>query len=234
MTDKSQQEMRIDLHVHTRYSFDSQIRVEDLVGMAEALDVPLVSITDHDTVEGCRELRNSWPRVPLLPGIELSYEEGDFLFFCLDVERLEHIEKRNHRSILEIAPRDDLAVVWAHPLSHRFGDEGGRYSSGEALKEVMKRIDGLEVFNGKMLTHVVLGFEPRSYTDRLRRLAEEYGKAQVGGSDCHQHFRFMKCWTRVPTEFANPGGVVRAIKERITVPDSDSSHYEYLAGYASR
>lgn len=232
--DQKMKRLRVDLHVHTRYSFDSQIRVEDLVGMAEALELPLVSITDHDSVEGCRELRKHWPHVPLLPGMELSYAEGDFLLFCLDIERLMYIEKRNHRSILEITPGEDLAVVWAHPLSHRFGDAEGRYSTGEMLRDVMERIDGLEVMNGKMLTHVVLGFEPRTYTDRLSRLAGEHGKALVGGSDCHQHFRFMKCWTNVPTKFATPEGVINAIKKRLTAPEADVSHYDHLASYASR
>ena len=234
MTVRTQHTERVDLHVHTRHSFDSMIRVEDLVRMAEELKVPLIAITDHDTAAGCRELEERWPGFSLLPGMEISLAEGDFLFFGLDIDQLESIERRSLSSIQEFAPREDIAVVWAHPLSYRFGDAVGPFSSGDALERVMERIDGIEVMNGKMLTHVVLGFEPKNYADRLRRLAEEYGKAGVGGSDCHQHFRFMKCRTKIPAEYASPEGVIRAIKKRITVPESDSLHYEQLASYASR
>jgi 3',5'-nucleoside bisphosphate phosphatase len=69
----------IDLHTHTLRS-DGLLTPEALATQAAAVGVRLLSITDHDTLAGVRELRRSGT-VPagleLLPGVELNAVAGE-------------------------------------------------------------------------------------------------------------------------------------------------------------
>jgi predicted metal-dependent phosphoesterase TrpH len=64
----------LDLHAHTCRS-DGILTPSDLVASAAAVGVRLLAITDHDTLAGVRELRDSGavpPGLEILPGIELN------------------------------------------------------------------------------------------------------------------------------------------------------------------
>ncbi|MGO9179193.1 MAG: PHP domain-containing protein [Candidatus Limnocylindrales bacterium] len=65
---------RIDLHCHTARS-DGVLRPSDLLAAMRDWGIALASITDHDTLDGYRELRaagegDGYPR--LLPGVEIN------------------------------------------------------------------------------------------------------------------------------------------------------------------
>jgi predicted metal-dependent phosphoesterase TrpH len=68
----------VDLHSHTRRS-DGILEPHDLVAQAYAAGVRLLSITDHDTLAGYRELVRSnaaLPGLELLPGVEINAVAG--------------------------------------------------------------------------------------------------------------------------------------------------------------
>lgn len=69
----------VDLHMHTTAS-DGTLAPRELVRVLAATSLQLVAITDHDTLEGIaeakRELANH-PHLTLIPGIELSSDDGD-------------------------------------------------------------------------------------------------------------------------------------------------------------
>ena len=68
----------IDLHSHTSRS-DGILTPSELATQAAAVGVKLLSITDHDTLAGVRELRaaNTPAGLEILPGIELNAVAGD-------------------------------------------------------------------------------------------------------------------------------------------------------------
>ncbi|MFO1518652.1 MAG: PHP domain-containing protein [bacterium] len=70
--------MKIDLHSHTSFS-DGRLSPEKLVSLAKKRKVDVLSVTDHDTVEGlpqiqlfCEEAGIEW-----IPGIEISSRWGE-------------------------------------------------------------------------------------------------------------------------------------------------------------
>lgn len=67
--------IRIDMHVHSFYS-DGTCSVEEIVRVARKKRIALLSLTDHDTLEGIPELLSQCRKyaVSPLPGIELSSE----------------------------------------------------------------------------------------------------------------------------------------------------------------
>ncbi|MCY4625565.1 MAG: PHP domain-containing protein [Chloroflexi bacterium] len=68
----------IDLHMHTTFS-DGTLSPAELVRVLAATTLRLVAITDHDSLDGIaeakRELANH-PNLTLIPGIELSSDDG--------------------------------------------------------------------------------------------------------------------------------------------------------------
>jgi hypothetical protein len=65
----------VDLHTHTCYS-DGDLDPEELVKLAKSKGIKILSITDHDTVDGLDEARRECEKqnITLIPGIEFTTE----------------------------------------------------------------------------------------------------------------------------------------------------------------
>jgi 3',5'-nucleoside bisphosphate phosphatase len=86
--------MKIDLHLHTTYS-DGIFSPEELLEMACKHDYDVISITDHDTLDGYREAKRILEKFPvkIIPGIEISsiYQHRDVHLLAYDID-VEHEE----------------------------------------------------------------------------------------------------------------------------------------------
>ena len=89
----------IDLHTHTLRS-DGLLTSAELVAQAAAVGVRLLALTDHDTLEGVREVRRTGlPQgLELLPGVELNAVAG---------ERVDLRDEEIHILGLGVDPDDD-------------------------------------------------------------------------------------------------------------------------------
>lgn len=90
--------MIIDMHIHTRFSPCSIIRVRQLIRIAQDRELDGVCVTDHDTIDSLTILKNQ-PEVSgicIIVGIEYTTQKGDFLVFgpvaqvpkCMDAKEL--------------------------------------------------------------------------------------------------------------------------------------------------
>lgn len=89
--------MEIDLHTHSIYS-DGQNTPEELIEMATNLGLKYYSLTDHDSIEGVKELiKLNHDNLNIYSGVELSaeYPNGQMhiLGYNFDVENEELNEK---------------------------------------------------------------------------------------------------------------------------------------------
>ena len=69
----------VDLHMHTTAS-DGTLQPAELVRVLAATTLRLVAITDHDSLEGIAEAKRevaNHPQLTLIPGIEVSSDDGD-------------------------------------------------------------------------------------------------------------------------------------------------------------
>lgn len=138
----------------------------------------------------------------LVPGIEVSAEEGDFLVYSTDYGFMDSL--RAAQELPGPAGRPETtAVVWGHP----FAAIGVNSFSEEYIAGVAARVDGIEVFNGNWM-------EERG-VQLARRVAAEYGLAELGGSDAHRRENLLRCWTEVePLDTASD--FIEAVRERRT------------------
>ncbi len=182
-----------DLHFHTRHS-DSATRVRDALKLAARRGVGL-AITDHNQVGGVAEAERQGIRVPLVPGIEVSANDGPhiLLYFYSGSDLRDfyrcHVEKNRRDGpftairldtpeILDRREGYSCIAAEAHPCGYLFLNRGvQRCIAGACIgEEVFSRLDALEVICGGMA---------RSHNLKAAGLAVTHGLGRTGGTDGH-------------------------------------------------
>ncbi len=185
--------MKIDLHVHTRYSVDSIIKPRDLAAKSKKLGI-IPAITDHNTIVAHPHMRSS--QIAFIPGIEIRTEKGDIIALYAN----EMIPKKT--PFLEALDKihEQGAISY---LPHMY--DSGRAGVVPEEKEIPK-IDIIEIFNGRCLEDV--------YNSKAKSFAEKHKKIQAVGSDSHFLLEFGSTYNEVPDfDLDNPKQLLKALKK---------------------
>lgn len=224
-------EMKIDLHVHTSHSFDCKSRVEDVVRSAEEAGLDAIAITDHDT-RSAVELASGLARhVTIIPGTEISSWKGIHIIGLFIHNEI--VSRDIFEIIDEIHLQGGLAVI-PHPFRHStgllYGKEKHHLFSGEDLKEIMSRIDLVEVINYGCKSEE--NIEANTYFEAFPDLP------QIAGSDAHEPSAIGRAYVEIPdAKTDNLDRIKRALLKSSRVIryeafdiDGDSRKEKYLAG----
>jgi predicted metal-dependent phosphoesterase TrpH len=158
--------MRFDLHIHSNFSSDSSLTVDDILRQAVKNGLEGIAICDHNTIEGslqgikrARELNLS---LLVLPGTEVSTTEGHVLVLGIS----ENIQPNlTPLETIRIAHQKGGVVIAAHPFKIR------SLSILDGLD-----IDAIETFNSRCIFGENI---------KAKEMALSLGKPEVGGSDSH-------------------------------------------------
>ena len=154
--------IRLDLHVHTKYSHDCSTDPNAAVAYARKIGLDGIAITDHDEI--------GWKKIDekfiVIPGIEISTKRGHLIALGIDrtIEKGLSVEET-------IEKVKDLGGITIMPHPFRFV-HGIRPSAHESFE-----VDGVEVSNGK---------DSKRLNRKAKRLARRWDKAEVAGSDAHR------------------------------------------------
>ena len=168
------------------------------------LDISVACVTNHGDMTDYDELvMKATAGIAIIPGVEISSYEGDFIVFSADIDYL-----RTLKAVQSLPDRgerpDHTAVVWVHPFA---GVTGGLGTGEDYLSRVAPRVDGIEVYNGNWPDEEASGL--------ARRIADNYGLAELGGSDTHRRDSLFRCWTETE-DIEKPEGLIQAIMQRKT------------------
>ena len=106
--------MILDLHNHTRWSFDCSMDPAKVVRVAKARGIDAIAITDHDEIDGAREAqRAAGGDILVIIGEEIDTRAGDVLglFLKEKIATDDPIE-----AIRAIHDQGGLAIL-AHPFT---------------------------------------------------------------------------------------------------------------------
>ena len=185
----------VDLHLHTRFSFDASINPRYVADSLNAHPVIKgVAITDHNTLEGYSHVRrfaSAYPDLVIVPGVEVGTTLGDVLVLGV-------LEKPAYWASLECAidfakARDGVLIV-PHPY------RGGGIR--DAAKKIPNGLGAIEVLN------------PDSSEEENRLsdlLAKSTNLPGVGGSDAHHVSQMWKAYTEIDSD-PNVESILKAIK----------------------
>jgi hypothetical protein len=143
----------VDLHMHTIYS-DGSARPAQSVIDAALLGMNVISITDHDTIDGYIEAAEeaiNWG-IKVLPGVEISTTKYHILGYCFDTTNtaLRNLLKGIRAQQLEIASkRIDILYDMGIPLS---------------VEKVLKYSACSRVGKGNIISSMLQDPECRNYT----------------------------------------------------------------------
>lgn len=186
--------IRADLHIHTTYSDDSTVTPKALVEKLVAHNsVKVAAVTDHNTVNGHKEIRKlaaTYPDILIIPGVEISTAEGDILI--LGAEEMPP-QPWSTQNIVDFARDNNCVSVVAHPYRE--------YGMGDAARNY--KVDAIEVINGESSPHA-------------NKLAHDLAKSMrlpgVAGSDAHVPSEPLTVYTEIQARL-NADEILNAIKK---------------------
>jgi hypothetical protein len=176
---KSRITQAIDLHVHTKYSADSEITPKELVDQLHAHPfIKGVATTDHDTIRGYHEvskLAKAYEDILIIPGIEVSVENGHMII--LGIEECPTYPA-SIESVVDFAKEKDGIIVIPHPYRN--------FGIGNRAEDI--RADAIEVLN------------PQATQEENRKaenLARRINLPCVAGSDAHSLQELWRAYTKI-------------------------------------
>lgn len=226
-------EMKIDIHLHTRFSECSSMTVEYLIEQSRRSDVRAVCCTDHHSVMGPRRLLKETGGALVIPALEIETAEGDVLVYSSDMDYLESLLDFEG-SVREVRRDETTCVIWAHPcVSQRESLVGDKFPTKapfpsalhEQIAAVMPHVDGVEIYNGTMLSLAAAGLLKPTYFKNLWYLSRYFETAATGGSDAHEVELWAKVWTTFPDTVNTVADFVAALRERRVRPDYDRAFF---------
>jgi predicted metal-dependent phosphoesterase TrpH len=161
-----------DLHLHTSWSHDCSIEVDDLLDYAEAEGLGAIAVTDHNVFGGALEAveRARGRRLIVIPGEEVKTDgQGEVIGLFLR----EEIPRGMSFADTIAAIRAQGGLVY---LPHPF-DRMHAIPDPATLHKHLAEIDILEVYNARLL------FE--AYNEEALRFARKYNLTAGAGSDAH-------------------------------------------------
>jgi predicted metal-dependent phosphoesterase TrpH len=161
-----------DLHLHTSWSHDCSIDVDELLDNAETKGLGAIAVTDHNVFGGAQEAvkRARGRRVVVIPGEEVkTADQGEVIGLFLK----EEIPRGMSFGETVAAIRAQGGLVY---LPHPF-DRMHAIPEPATLHRHLAEVDVLEVYNARLL------FE--AYNDEALRFARKYNLTPGAGSDAH-------------------------------------------------
>jgi predicted metal-dependent phosphoesterase TrpH len=161
-----------DLHLHTSWSYDCRIDVDELLDHAVAEGLGAIAITDHNAFGGALEAveRTRGLALTVIPGEEVKTDgQGEVIGLFLS----EEIPRGMSFGDTIAAIRDQGGLVY---LPHPF-DRMHTIPDPATLHRHLADIDVFEVYNARLL------FE--GYNDEALRFARKYNLTMGAGSDAH-------------------------------------------------
>jgi len=190
-------QLKIDLHVHTFYSYDSLITPKELVFYAKKRGLDGVAITDHDRIDGALRIAKETDFL-IIPGIEISSLDGHII--GLNLHKPVPPKLGVDETLDRIHEAGGIAIA-CHPIVF----------FKESLKgHISPRFDAIEVINSSAF--------PFNYSvKRSQKLASRLGIARVAGSDAHYGPEIGYAYTLVNAE-SEVNEIVRAMSKGLCSP----------------
>lgn len=180
--------LKVELHVHTRFSSDCATPVANLVARCQEVGTNCVAITDHNTIEGALAVREIAP-FPVIIGEEIKSSGGEIigLFLTKKIDAgLSPME-----TVYRIKSQGGLVAI-----PHPFDRMRRSVITPAALKELLPHTDIIEAFNARNTF--------RTANTLASALAREKGLLTSAVSDAHTLIELGRTYVEMPEFDGSP------------------------------
>jgi len=171
--------VRVDLHLHSNYSPDGQSSVEELIQRCAECGLDRIALTDHNTIDGARELVKLAPELTIL-GEEAKTREGEVIGLFI-TDRLPPFLPPEE--VMDLVHGMGGLTYIPHPFDRRRAN-----FRADRLVELADRIDIIETYNAWC--------EPAA-NQAAARFAADVGKVSATGSDSHAAGELGRSWMEI-------------------------------------
>lgn len=193
----------IDLHCHTRASFDCLSRPADVVRLAAERGLTHIAITDHDRIDGALEARTAAPAsLTVIVGEEVKTSEGDLI--CIF---LEHAIPPGLSAAETIAAAREQGGLVGIP--HPFDTFRGSLSRSGQLAEIAPLVDWIEGHNARLVGNG---------NEQAVAFARKHDRPVVAVSDAHSLIEVAVAYTALDGDPSTPAGLLAALADTELVP----------------
>ncbi|MBF0196954.1 MAG: glycosyltransferase [Planctomycetes bacterium] len=180
--------MLIDLHMHSRFSFDSKTKIELILKQAKSRGASAISVTDHESLEGSLMAMKLAPKdLMIIPGMEINTDVGDVIALFIQTP----IQSKEFNEVVDEIRSQNGIVYLPHPFR-------GRRSIS---LDLVKKLDVFEIYNGR--TQGINYADDQFGNQDIVNFAKGANLTGVGGSDAHKANEVAKVMTCVP-HFSSP------------------------------
>ncbi len=188
--------LKMDSHIHSKYSPDSESKLEDIIEVSKNRNIDIIAISDHNTVDGTSEIIKKTKNTDILaiPSIEISSSKGHILGFGCeetvprDLSVEDTIDRIHDLGGLAIIPHP--YCFYRHGLLHNKDYKG-------------LKIDAIETKNARF----IIGYCNR----KAKKLSEKENLPGLGASDAHYYKFVGDCYSLIDCE-KDIDSVMKAIK----------------------
>jgi len=203
--------MKIDLHCHTKYSYDSASDIEKIIIQAKRTGLDGIAITDHENTKGWEEAIELGKKhnFLIILGEEIKTSKGDVLGLFLKKQINGY--KKDPKWVMEEIKKQGGIVILPHPFH-------GSESFKDDITKYLNLIDGIEVFNGRL---------PRTKPDNIALdFAQKHNLGMIAGGDSHHHKAIGYTYTEI--EGKTEEDVKQAIIKKRTKPKGSKAPLIYI------
>lgn len=161
--------LRLDLHVHSKYSGDSISEPESIIKYAQKSGLSGVAIVDHGTIKGGIAGVEAAKKTGFIvvAGAEIKTDRGEIIGYFLN----EEIKSRSLFEVIDEMRAQDAVITVPHPF------DTFRFNRLKNPETVALKVDAVEVYNSRCL------FE--SSNKKALSFSIKHGLAVTAGSDAH-------------------------------------------------
>jgi predicted metal-dependent phosphoesterase TrpH len=193
----------VDLHCHSKGSFDCLSEPRDIVRAASDRGLTHLAITDHDRIDVALEARDIAPAgLTVIVGEEVKTLDGDLI--CLFLERA----IRPGLSAVETirAAREQGGLVG---IPHPFDRTRGSLLREASMASLAPLVDWVEIHNARVVGHG---------NEDAQAFALEHQLPGIAVSDAHSILEVGVAYTVVDGDPATPAGMLAALSSPEIIP----------------
>ncbi len=188
--------LKADFHIHTEYSMDCDMSLDDIVSRCLETGINCIAIADHGTIEGALKMQSLSP-FPVIVAEEILTPHGEIMgvFLKEGIPSGLAIEQ----AIAHIKAQGALVC-----LPHPFDTLRGLRLDINRLEELAEQIDIIEVFNARSTL--------LRCSTQARTFAEKHDIPETAGSDAHTPNEIGNTYVEM-REFDGKDDFLQALRE---------------------
>jgi hypothetical protein len=203
----------VDLHCHTRASFDCLSNPADVMRAAATRGLTHLAITDHDRIDAALEARATAPEgLTIIVGEEVKTADGDLI--CVFLERAIPPGLSAAETVAEARSQGGLVGI-----PHPFDRMRGSLLKDAKMASLVGLVDWVEGHNARLVGNG---------NDQAIAFAAEHERPIVAVSDAHSVTEVGVAYSAMDGDPSTPAGLLAALANGVELVPGRATYFVRL------